>query len=117
MPMSTLTVLSKALAVTMSGMPSPVRSATATENGCRPVAKVVLGREADALIVPAQVHQHADGVAGRVGDDDVGPAVAGEVGHRQRIGLVADREDLLRLEGAVAVAHEHADRVVCCSWR
>ena len=36
-------MLSKALAVTMSGMPSPVRSATATENGCLPVANVVWG--------------------------------------------------------------------------
>ena len=44
-------MLSKALAVMMSGMPSPVRSATATENGCLPVAKVICGAKFTWLLL------------------------------------------------------------------
>ena len=45
LPSSTLTVLSTALATTRSGLPSPFRSATATELGLEPTAKVGLGGE------------------------------------------------------------------------
>ena len=46
-----------------------------------------------------------------VGDDDVGDAVAGQVGHRRPARAAADGEGLLHAEGAVAVAQEHAHGV------
>ena len=92
-------------------MPSPVRSATATEIGSLARSEGLLGLERAVAVA----QQHADAVVGSVGGDDVGDAVAVQVGH----------DDLKRAQGgggggllgargecAVAVAHEHAGRVV-----
>src|SRR5438477_601427 len=54
----------------------------------------------------AQQDDHV--VAGSVGDDDVGSAVAVHVGYRHGIRVRAGAEGALGLEGAVAVAQEHA---------
>ena len=48
--------------------------------------------------------EDADAVAEVVRRDEVGPAVAGQVGRRHRVGPGADREGLAGLERAVAVA-------------
>ena len=66
----------------------------------------------------AVAQQHAHGAAVAIGDDEVGLAVAVEVGHRHaNVGLAAGGEGLLGLEGAVAVAQQHAHRVAAVSWR
>ena len=72
----------------------------------------MLRREVDLLISPAQVHEDADGVAGRIGDDDVGPAVAVQVGHGERIGLAPTEKTSCGIEGAVPLADQDADGVV-----
>ena len=51
-------------------------------------------------------------VGAEVADDQVGDAVAGQVGHHDFVGTGGDGVGHHRLEGAVAVAQEHADRVV-----
>ena len=82
LPRSTLTLLPLALATTMSGLPSPLTSATATERGCVPVA--IGGLWLEGAVAVAQEHAHA--VARLVGDDHVGLAVAVDVGHRHGLG-------------------------------
>ena len=80
LPSSTLTLLSTALAATRSGLPSPFKSTTfdriaagfGGESRLRP----------EGAVAVAQPHGH---VAGHiVGVDQVGDAVAGQVGHRHR---------------------------------
>ena len=70
-----------------SGLPSPLKSPTATPKGPEPlpVLKVVA---AENVPDRAVVQEHADGVAGVVGHDHVGMAVAVEVGDATPRGLV-----------------------------
>ena len=92
----------------MSGLPSPLRSATATERGCSPTAKVAWGWKVPSPL-PRSTLTRARPL---VGDDDVGLAVAIEVGHDNGLGVLAHGEGFGRGEGAVAVAEEHADAAV-----
>ena len=66
----------------MSGLPSPLTSATATESG--DPARGVGGLGSEGAVAVSQ--QHAHGVAAVVGDDEVGHAVAVEVRDRDRCG-------------------------------
>ena len=104
---STLTLLLSWLATARSGLPSPLKSATATEAGLVPTAIVDGGREGAVAVA----EEHAHGVAAVVGDGEVGLAVAVQVRHRDRAGPqpggVVDRGG----EGAVAVAEQHAHGV------
>ena len=84
-------------------------------DGLRPV---LVGGE--GLLVPkgrCPIEQDAHAVAAVVGGDDVGLAVAGQVGDGDRIGPRADGVGLLGLECAVAVAQKHAHRVARRRWR
>ena len=78
LPMSTVAVSSPWLAVTISTLPSPLKSAAATPRG------VAAGREGFLRLerAVAVAQQHAHRVVAPVGGDDVGDAVAGQVGHR-----------------------------------
>ena len=88
-PNNTLTLLLPELAVTMSGLPSPLTSATATEVGFVPTAKGEPGAIAErAGAVP---QQHTDVVIVIVGDDEVGETVA-DVRDRHRTRIRADGE-------------------------
>ena len=49
-----------------------------------------------------------------VGDDDVKSTVTSHISQRHRIRLSPDGKGLLGLEGAVAIAQQHADRVTSC---
>ena len=113
LPSSTPAALSWLLTVTRSGRPSPLTSATTRLDRRLVGGEGPLARERAVAVV----EQDAQAVAAVVGGDDVGLAVAGEVGHRHRVGPRADREGLPRLERAVAVAHRA--RSPCCRrrWR
>ena len=106
---------------TRSGMPSPLKSPTASENGAGRGVEAALRLE--GAVAPAQQDRDVAGVVVR--DHDVGDAVAvedrrspargGNWEARDR-GLAAgdegaDGELAGSLEGAVAVAQQHADRV------
>ena len=71
-----MTSLEPSLATTRSGRPSPLRSWTVTPAGLVPAKK--LRARAELAVAGAQVDQHV--VAAAVGDDQVGPAVAVQVG-------------------------------------
>ena len=75
LPKSTLTVLALRLPTTRSSLPSPFRSAIASEAGPLPAGKVCCA--AERAVAVAQEHAH--GVAAVVGRDDVGDAVASQV--------------------------------------
>ena len=108
LPSSTPVALSWLLTVTRSGRPSPLTSATTVWTGDWSVAKVCC-----AWKVPSPLFSRTlTAVVAVVGGDDVGLAVAVDVRHRDRVGPGADGEGLLGLEGAVAVAQQHAHRVV-----
>ena len=92
LPSSTPIALSWLLTVTRSGRPSPLTSATTVWTGERSVAKVCCVPKGSVAVV----QQDAHAVAAVVGGDDVGLAVAGQVGHGHRIGPGADGEGLLR---------------------
>ena len=64
----------------------------------------------ECAVAVAQEHAHVR--AGVVGGDDVGDAVAVQVGHRHRDRQPSGGEGLLRLERAVAIAQQHAHAVV-----
>ena len=76
-------VLSPRLATTRSGLPSPLRSPTATEIGADPGGEGLLGGEGGrGRARRRRVQQHRHGVGVTVGDDEVGLAVAVEVADR-----------------------------------
>ena len=89
------------LATTRSGMPSPLRSASCDGAGGEQAGGAVAQR---GRLPPAVIDD--DAVEALVGVDDVLGAVAREVGHGQRHGLVGLA---IGLEGAVAVAQQHQD--------
>ena len=82
LPSSTLTVLSPRLDVTMSGMPSPLKSAVTSVNGFEPDREDLLGLKRAVAVA----QEHAHGVVDRVGDDEVGLAVAVDVHRIDRVG-------------------------------
>ena len=74
-------MLSPRLAVTMSGMPSPLKSADSQR--VRVEADGYDFLRLERAVAVAQ--QHAHGVVHSIGDDEVGLAVAVDVHHRERI--------------------------------
>ena len=78
--MSTLTVSLAELATMMSGLPSPFKSATASEYGLCSDREDLLGQECAVALA----EEHADGVVVVVGDDQVRDAVAAHIGDHHR---------------------------------
>ena len=110
-------MLSWLFVTTKSGLPSPFRSAATTDVGKPPVSDVVC----DWKVPAAVAEQHAHGALHNhlvlhtqfafVRDSEVGVAVPVQVQRHDRHGLVAYVVRLLKLEGTVAVAEQHAPRV------
>ena len=66
-------------------MPSPLTSATATESGCVPAAKVCCGWKVPSPLPSSTLTRYC---CRDVGDDEVGLAVAVDVRHRHEYGQV-----------------------------
>ena len=86
---STDTVLRPTFATIRSGLPSPLMSATATERGWMPVAKVVWAAK-EAVVAPAPSCSAAPTPCRRVvvRDDQVGLAIAVDVRRRHEYGML-----------------------------
>ena len=82
---STDTVSSVEFATIRSGLPSPLTSAAVTECGSLPVAKVCWAAK-QGVVAPGRrrVQQHRHRAAAAIRDDQVGLAVAVDVGRRHR---------------------------------
>ena len=86
LPTRTLTLLLPELAMTISGRPSLVTSATAKVNALVP--PVLTGEPGAGENAGAVVQQHADVIAAEVGDEEVGLAVAVDVRHLDAMRVV-----------------------------
>ena len=106
LPSRTLAVLAPVSAVTMSLLPSPFKSATATEEGPSGVKGLLGPKRAIAV-----AEQHARRVAANIRGYQVLLAIAVEVAHGDRPRLGSSAEVLLGLKRSVAVAEQNARRV------
>ena len=112
LPMSTSTTVALKWLTTRSGMPLPVRSSTTTSYGPEATGYVDHGLERAFALAQKDAHR----VVVLVGDDDVGNAVAVQVGHLDVVGSLPAGKSIVGLKGAVAVAQEHAHVRAGRSW-
>ena len=109
LPSSTETVSAPVLAATRSGLASPLKSPTATDQTLSDVARGEEQRRLERSVAVAL--QHRDPARPRVGDRQIGLAVPIEVSDRDEERTTVHREASRRLERAIAVAEQHDNRV------